>query len=383
MTKIGSGSFRLFLAAVVVLNHSTPLRAGSWAVYVFFILSGYWISRLWRSRYLQTCDPVLTFLVSRWWRLIPVFLVCSCLSVGSNLLLNDPSTPRLASDPVWWLRQLLIAGSQGAAIVLPPSWSLDVEMQFYLCAPLLLALFGHIKPVFRGLAAAGGCIWFVLFAFGGGDPHLPHLSLFLGFFLAGVTLDMAELKPSHSAALGSLVAFFGISLALAIFPTTRGIVWTDGTNPILSAGGEFLFSAFRRLWMVAGAGLIIPFLVWNVSQVSGRFDRMLGNLAYPLYLFHWIPRTWYIHFSRSTDSTWQHCTLLLINILVAVIGALVILLLVDQPSERRRAAWVASRNRVRAREERDSGPADRVPAGLERLLGALRQYLRRGSRSDF
>jgi peptidoglycan/LPS O-acetylase OafA/YrhL len=46
MTKIGSGLFRLFLAFAVVLHHSFPLRLGAWAVDVFFILSGYWISRL-------------------------------------------------------------------------------------------------------------------------------------------------------------------------------------------------------------------------------------------------------------------------------------------------------------------------------------------------
>ena len=69
MTVLGPGMFRLLLSLLVVLHHSLPLRLGTWAVYVFFILSGFWICRMWRQRYAETQSPYLTFLVSRWWRL--------------------------------------------------------------------------------------------------------------------------------------------------------------------------------------------------------------------------------------------------------------------------------------------------------------------------
>ncbi len=39
----GPGYFRLFLAALVFLHHSSRLHLGTFAVYIFFILSGYWI----------------------------------------------------------------------------------------------------------------------------------------------------------------------------------------------------------------------------------------------------------------------------------------------------------------------------------------------------
>jgi peptidoglycan/LPS O-acetylase OafA/YrhL len=102
MTKFGSGLFRLLLASAVVFHHSFPLRLGAWAVYVFFFLSGYWISRLWRQRYTNTRNPLLTFLVSRWWRLAPVFFLCTCLSVASNFLLNDGEALHLAGNFTWW-----------------------------------------------------------------------------------------------------------------------------------------------------------------------------------------------------------------------------------------------------------------------------------------
>jgi peptidoglycan/LPS O-acetylase OafA/YrhL len=54
------------------------------------------------------------------------------------------------------------------------------------------------------------------------------------------------------------------------------------------------------------------------------------------YLDHWIPGEWYYHFSSRSDPVWKQGALLVMDFLVAAI----ILLLVDQPSERLREAWV-------------------------------------------
>jgi peptidoglycan/LPS O-acetylase OafA/YrhL len=341
MTTIGAGLFRLFLAAVVVVHHSFPLRLGAWAVYVFFILSGYWISRLWRQRYAHTQFPLLTFTVSRWWRLAPVFLLCTALGIGSSFLLNGESALHLANHAAWWLRQFLVAGSNGAGTDLPPSWSLDVEMQFYLVAPLLLMLFGRIGIFFRCLIVAAASGWFALHILRGGNVQLAHLPLFVGFFLIGVTMEMRQWKPSGPTAIGSLLIFFGITLVLALCPPTRAGVWRAGLDPAISPN-DFAGLAVS-VWWILGAGVVVPFLAWNVAQPSSRFDRLLGNLAYPLYLFHWIPREWYYHFSLRSDPIWKQCLFLALNFAVAAAGAVVIHLLVDQPSERLRAAWVAGR----------------------------------------
>jgi peptidoglycan/LPS O-acetylase OafA/YrhL len=355
MTKIGSGLFRLFLASLVVLHHSLPLRLAAWAVYVFFILSGYWICRLWRRRYTHTHCPLLTFLISRWWRLTPVFLVCTCLSVASSYLLNGASALRLATNMGWWLRELLVAGSNGAGTDLPPSWSLDVEMQFYLVAPLLIVLFERIRPFFQWLTVATASCWFATYLFRGGNFQLAHLSLFVGFFLIGVTMQMSQWKPSRTTAVGSLLTFFGITLVLAICPYTQRGVWRAGLD---TATSPFAVN----LWWIVGAGVVVPFLAWNVSQDSPRFDRFLGNLAYPLYLFHWMPREWYYHFSLRNDPGWKQCTLLGMNFLAAAAGAVTILLLVDRPSERLREAWVASRKQNSKAREKHFSEHDQATA---------------------
>ena len=186
--SLGPGAFRLFLASVVVVHHSFPFRAGSWAVYVFFILSGYWITKMWHSRYVRTRNPYLTFLVSRWWRLAPVFLICSVIGLFSAVLLNDRSAFLLLQDPVWWLRQFPIAGSTYGVRILAPSWSLDVEMQFYLLAPLIIILLAKAPDKARvAIATSLVAILGVLF-WSGVPPEAPYFVMFSGFFIAGIIL---------------------------------------------------------------------------------------------------------------------------------------------------------------------------------------------------
>jgi hypothetical protein len=63
--------------------------------------------------------------------------------------------------------------------------------------------------------------------------------------------------------------------------------------------------------------MVVPFLASGMAQKSPRFDRFLSNLAYPLYLFHWIPRDWYYHFSQRSDPVWKQCLFLAMNFFAA------------------------------------------------------------------
>lgn len=297
---------------------------------------------MWRRRYAQTHNPYLTFVVSRWCRLAPIFLVCTCIGIVSSFALQETEAIHHTRNLFWWLRQLPIAGSNEVGTALPPAWSLDVEMQFYLIAPVLILLLARMGHAFRSLVIISGLAWLLLFLFRGGYSQLAHLSLFIGFFLIGVSIEISQWKPSRGLALASILVFLGITLALALCPQTHRGVWVAGRQT--QATSETFLSHSVALWWVIGAVLVVPFIGWNVSQSSPRFDRFLGNLAYPLYLFHWIPRDWYYHLSSTTtDANWKQLALLAANFLIASLGAILILFLIDQPLDRLRAAWVDSR----------------------------------------
>jgi peptidoglycan/LPS O-acetylase OafA/YrhL len=352
---LSPGSVRLFLALIVVVHHSLPFRAGSWAVDVFFILSGYWITRMWSGHYSRTKSPYFTFLVSRWWRLLPVFLICTCLGVGSAYILRSAADVAAAWNPGWWLRQALIIGSADAGRVLPPTWSLDVEMQFYLIAPLLVWAFARFSIFWRWMAVAVLVLTLACLLATGTYPESARFVLFSGFFLAGIALAMQKWIPGNKLVLAALMLFCAGTLVLIAVPQTRGGIWIEGKAGVLGVGR--IASMVAPMWWVAGAVLVIPFLARSLAIRSSQVDRTLGELAYPLYLFHWIPREWYYHFCDSNPPATIRFGLLLANLAMAIAGAVLILFLIDRPLERARRAWVASR-------EIEEQPAGRAEAQI-------------------
>jgi hypothetical protein len=49
---------------------------------------------------------------------------------------------------------------------------------------------------------------------------------------------------------------------------------------------------------------VIPILTWKVAQNSPRLDRLLGNLAYPLYLFIG-SRVLVLQLRQRSDQIWK------------------------------------------------------------------------------
>ena len=337
----GPGAFRLILAFIVVVHHSTPLRMGALAVYIFFILSGYWIAKMWDERYARSRNPLVTFYVSRWWRLAPVFLICTGLG-ALWMLCRGNSLPIRDSPFLWLLRQLPVAGSGRAGLVLPPAWSLDVEMQFYLLAPALIWLLARMS---RPIAwAAGGALLVlpVSHFWHGGSAEIPVLFPFLAFFAGGILIHCTQWHPSRTTGILALSATV-LPLTIALMrPDLRAGIWRVGRHSQIPTDAS---NAVMLLWVVL-AVLSLPAVARNVRKVSAPWDRTMGDLAYPLYLFHWLPREFYYALGAPSRPAWQAVALLLANFACAFGGAWVIYKLVDRPLDRLRSQWVGKRLRI-------------------------------------
>jgi peptidoglycan/LPS O-acetylase OafA/YrhL len=86
------------------------------------------------------------------------------------------------------------------------------------------------------------------------------------------------------------------------------------------------------------AFLFLPFAIHTVHQATSKSDRILGDLAYPIYLFHWIPVT--LGFAYNTfPSPFRFSIVVTISIAVAAL----LHFMVDVPSERLRRHFVKSR----------------------------------------
>lgn len=344
----GPGALRFLLAFVVVIHHSFPLRMGAWAVYAFFILSGYWIARMWDEKYSKARQAPLTFLCSRWCRLAPVFFVSLALAlISSSFIAGAPPVPQQFAE--WMMRQLPIIGSKSAGSVLPPTWSLDVEMQFYVAFTLLMLVRGTaLRGIVNWLVAALAVVSVVLVVQelqqGLVGSHRSSLTIYFWLFAIGMWMHQLRYSPSGRVAAVSASAFGIITLAFLAWPFTRAAICASGgaeAAPLLP--GSMDPRSIIQAWWAIGAVVFAPFIAWNVQQKSGPFDRMLGNWAYPLYLFHWVPRDWYYSQVNWSSPAWQNGLLLLANFAAALLGSWLILKFIDQHADRWRARWVRTR----------------------------------------
>lgn len=383
------GLFRLLLAFVVVIHHSFPLRLGAWAVGMFFVLSGFWISRMWRSKYSQTASPYRTFVISRWWRIAPLFVVVQAIAavlVWSGLM---QASGGVLADWRWWVTQPTVIGSTQFGRLLPPSWSLDVEMQFYLVAPIILMgamrVFSwqlavgrekisrqssvgsrqeeesgqssvgsrqkgkELAVVSRQLAEHGelraksrmGWLWVVVLAMlawsnwrlqHGATLETPRLDVFAWLFLIGVTCDLTDWRPSRGLSIASAFALLGLLALVYMNPTTRPLVWVRGADALPPADCQLPTANFSTAYFFTAICLLsLPFAIRTVHQASPSWDRWLGDLSFPLYLIHWIPREWYYANVDWSAGAIHNGGLLLANFAMAFAAAIALLQFVDRP----------------------------------------------------
>ncbi|WP_081055085.1 acyltransferase family protein [Burkholderia vietnamiensis] len=334
------GAFRFLLATIVVASHFTSANIGVAAVYLFFALSGYWVSEMWSKKYSATRSPYITYIVSRVWRIAPVFLLCSMLALF--LLLRAPSivVPAIPFDPIEpnsIIPSFILLGYSALhAGPLGPAWSLDVEMQFYIIAPILIAAFSR-RPALTSLtvialALVSAAIW-----------KARSIGFASPFFLAGIACArIPALRPRPAIAKASAALFFLALGLFAIVPALRPVMFT-GAHP-----GPL--SAFNPALNVLLGALALPFALHTVSRHGSNFDRLLSDWSYSLYLFHWIPLVFVQHYLPGIN---QHGHLVRGLLTVPVLAltsaiSLAITIWLDRPLDSLRAEFVRRRglNRV-------------------------------------
>ena len=231
---LGPGMLRFILAAMVVVSHLTSLNIVRPAVLLFFMLSGYWVSRLlagWQA-------SVPAFYISRTLRVWPLYAVVTVLA-----WLLHAHAEAVRPESLWSALTLLGLAAR-AGDVIGVSWSLDIELQFYLAIPLITLAAQRLQPLaLLALAVAAFGLGIALFA-----AHVPTLLFYLPAFTAAMTM----------------------------VPALSGLLFK----------AQFTDSLAQNLGQMAWILLLAPFVAWNINQPSDRFDRWLGDLSYPLYLVH-------------------------------------------------------------------------------------------------
>ena len=269
-TKLGADGSRDML--------SSFLRKGDFGVPLFFVISGFIISFPFARRAMAGLPPVQIrrYLTRRLTRLEPPYIISLIVMLALLVYLKGESMsgllPHFGASAVY-VHNVIFGRPSDINVV---AWSLEVECQFYLLAPLLVSVF-RLKSVSLRRAVLAAAI--VVASLVGGLLLPPasrwslslvhYASYFLtGFLLADVFLVTWKSAPEKSLMWDviGIVSWIAIASILYLPPQFRALM----PLPILGA----YCAAFR-------------------GRLSNRLFRhpliyVIGGMCYTIYLYHWL-----------------------------------------------------------------------------------------------
>lgn len=315
----------------VLLFHAFPQRlpGGFVGVDVFFVISGYLISKILVTEIRDRRFSLWRFYQRRIKRILPALLLVlfTCLAVGWYLLLPGEFV-QMSRHAVWGL---LSAGNfknlrgtyfdnAGDLAPLWHLWSLGVEEQFYLAWPLILWLGFSGKNPRRRLLSLVALLILLSFALNIGlVGSRPTLAFYLPFtrtwqLAAGAFLacwQVSSAQPGSSPAVAPSGAVANVSSVLGLGLVVASLALIDSSRA---------FPGFWALLPTAAAGLTIaagPNALLNRAVLGSRPCVWIGLISYPLYLWHWPVLSFARILAPRPIPTWSYVGLLLLATLLA------------------------------------------------------------------
>ncbi len=276
------------VAVILTHLHLPGFSGGFVGVDVFFVISGFLIVReLLRAR--EDGLSIRGFYARRARRTLPALFFVSAVSLGVATLTLMPGDlddmARSLLGTVLLAPNILFATQFGyfdqaaAAKPLLHTWSLGVEAQFYLAAPLLTLAIDRRGVAGRRLgllllagASLGGCVltraWSPDAAF-----FLMPTRLF-EFLVGGLLADgsIAPIARRWVAEATTGAAAATLALCVAVFSKTTPVPGPASLVPCLAAAAIIHAGSGRTL---VGAAL------------GSRALAFIGTISYSLYLWHW------------------------------------------------------------------------------------------------
>jgi peptidoglycan/LPS O-acetylase OafA/YrhL len=287
------------LAAILVVIYHVWVGRVSGGVDVFFLLSGFLVvGMLARSAERGRLKVAATWL-RLFWRLLPTAgLVLLVSAVAAMVVLSPLRWPqnvaeivasaffvenwRLAADAVDYY------ADNSAASVAQHFWSLSVQGQFYVVAPLLVLL---VTVLARWLRA---------------DIRRTLLVVLVAVAVASLTYSVVStaadqpfayfdsLARAHEFAIGGVLGLtidrIRLSRGLRILLGWAGVVSLVTLGAVVDVGAGF--PGYLALWPVTAAAAIV--VAGSTGSglgvdrlLASRAGRYLGEISYPLYLWHW------------------------------------------------------------------------------------------------
>jgi peptidoglycan/LPS O-acetylase OafA/YrhL len=284
-----NGLRALAVATVVLFHFRVPGFSGGFVgVDVFFVISGFLMTKIIVTKLSNSTFSVLDFYLARARRIFPgLAVLCLAVLIMGGLSLAPLSygpTAKHAASSLAFLSNFTFWSEIGyfdlnaAEKWLLHTWSLSVEWQFYLLYPLMLL------AALRAFPAKG----------------IFLLTIGVAFLLSlGVSIVVSPRNPEFAYFLLPARAWQMMAGGIAYLvtpyvkpvPFLSGLLELVGITLILFASTSF--SAADPwpgyLAMVPVSGAVMVMLAQNSNSIftTNRASSFIGNASYSIYLWHW------------------------------------------------------------------------------------------------
>lgn len=316
------GLLRLYLALCVVGAHAGPVlpwatHDGIQAVQIFFLISGFYMAlvlssgrysssyEFYLSRFLRifpvtwlvlagivAASLVLGLSTNRWFALTPYFAepfakngtLGVALAAVSNftlfgqdwvMFLSDESGESLRLTKNFWQNKFPL----WHLLLIPPAWSVSLELWFYLIAPIVNRLLTKTIVAIIVALLLTRLLAYVFLELSH-DPWTYRFFLFelSNFFLGMLAFRLydSRLKTLATKSSPTFVAFLITSLvSLALFSFGAEVVAVCAKR----FNGAYCSLASYPVWCIVIVCLF-------AASRNNKYDRMIGELSFPIYLVH-------------------------------------------------------------------------------------------------
>lgn len=284
------------VAAVVAYHLDLPFVTGGFVgVDIFFVLSGFLITRLIAAELRAGRFSIARFYERRIRRIVPALIfVCACTTVAAMAFLLPDELQRYASSlmaaalsysNIWFFQHSGYFDPGSGTQPLLHTWSLGIEEQFYVVFPLVL------MAVFRWWPRAlGATIWLAFAASLAASiaflPAHPTATFYLLHtraweLLAGSIVALGLLPRPASRAQSEAAAAVGLAaIAVSIFAFSSKTPF-PGAAALLPCIGTAM-----AIWAGEGSSKERP-IALGTRFLTFRPLMLLGLISYSLYLWHW------------------------------------------------------------------------------------------------
>ena len=270
---------------VMAYTFGNPAPAPAWlkdhyehlarGVQLFFVISGFVIAMPFvkRLRESKTPPPLKEFYVRRLTRLEPPFLIAMLLTYVALVTVHHSSAlellPHLLATCTY--THAIIYGSKSPIAFI--TWSLEIEVQFYLIAPLIMTALTYRPSVRRALLTG--------FAFA---------SLVIRTFIA-------VSHPVLAASLLAYLPYFIAGILVCDFAIANDF-WRNRRSRVWDAAGSLALAAAYSMPSAAPAGTAVMSALFGVAVLSVfrgvllktlmslAWITAIGGMCYTIYLLH-------------------------------------------------------------------------------------------------